>query len=407
MKIAIITVGELPLPSVKGGGAETLIEQILEENEKTGYFQFNVYSIDNELAKKRALQFRYADFTYLKPMKKPVFSRLKRKIIKIKTGFDIPIGLYNYKKIVKTLKEENYDYILIENTMVPFYQYTKIFGEKIILHTHWDYINASLPDVVLRKYKAAALKCAKIITVSNYIKKCILTVPELNEEKVVVLKNCTDLNRFQIPFSEEEKIELRHKYHIKADDIVLVFTGRISKEKGVVELAEAFKIVGNKRNVKLVIVGSAQTGNTIVDEYTQTVYEILETVKNNVIYTGYIDYCDMPKIYHMADIAILPSTGQDPAPLTIFEAMASGLPIITTYSGGIPEYANEDCALFSAIDEEIIDSLAENMEKLISNEKLRLQMAENAFNRAKLFGTEKYYFNFKTILDEMNKRKKV
>ena len=54
MKIAIITVGELPVPNIKGGGAETLVTQILDENEKVGKIEFVVYSIENEEAESRA-----------------------------------------------------------------------------------------------------------------------------------------------------------------------------------------------------------------------------------------------------------------------------------------------------------------------------------------------------------------
>jgi glycosyltransferase involved in cell wall biosynthesis len=400
-RIAIITVGELPVPSVKGGGAETLIEQILEENEKKAKIEFKVFSIKNSIAVEKAKEFKYAKFEFLDEKSHHLVSRIRRKFIKLKSGFDIPIEIFNYKILVKTLVKENYDLILIENTMVPFSMYTKKFGRKVVIHNHWDYINNEIPNCVLKHYKKAAINCGGIITVSEYIKKRILTVNDINSEKIYVLKNCTDLHRFNIKIDKEEKEKLREKYGIGKQDIVLVFTGRISKEKGVIELVQAFKKLQVKDNVKLVIVGSAKTGETIMNPYTQKVYDEIENIKDKIVFTGYVEYEDMPKIYKMSDIAVLPSVGQDPAPLTIFEAMAAGLPIITTYSGGIPEYANEKCALFSKIDEQISENLSENMRFLIENEDVRRKMSEQSCLRSKMFSTEKYYDNFVEIVEKI------
>lgn len=404
MKIAIVTVGSLPVPSVRGGGAETLIEQILEENEKRGHIQFKVYSIKHNQAEKTAKIFTKAEFMFLPPVKNPIFKRLKRKWIKIVTGFDIPIEIFSYQSIIKDIESENFDYIIIENTMVPFFKYAKKFGEKVLIHTHWDYINSKIPEMVLKKYRKAAVKSGGIITVSEYIKKQILTVPEIEEENVYVLKNCTDLNRFQIEFSASDREYYRNQYGLKNDEIIMVFTGRISKGKGVLQLARAFKAIENKDNIKLVIVGSAKTGDTIVDEYTQKVYDEIEDIKDSVVFTGYVEYEDMPKIYHMADIAVLPSICQDPAPLTIFEAMASGLPIVTTYSGGIPEYANDECALFCEIDDDIEKNLQNNMEQLIGNKEKRLLMGKKSYERAKLFSTENYYKDFLGIINQISSK---
>lgn len=398
-KIAIITVGELPVPVIKGGGAETLIEQILDENEKNKTFDFVVYSIENEQAKEKSNKYNYAQFVFLNKEKNSILKRLKRKIIYLCTGFHLPLENFSYKKIINDIEKRNVDYVLIENTMVPFPEYVKHFGNKVLLHTHWDYINNDLPNIILKRYKKATLNCGGIITVSEYIKNRILTVPEIKDDKVSVLKNCTDIEKFNISLNEEERNSIREKYGISKNDTVFIFTGRISKEKGVIELAQAFSDVSSNNNsIKLLIVGSAQTGNDIVNEYTQKVYDILEPLNEKVIFTGYVDHDDMPKIYKAADVALLPSTGQDPAPLTIFEAMASGLPIITTYSGGIPEYANQKCALLVTIDDNIVSSLSNAINELTINVSKRGSMKQESRKRASLFTTRQYFEDFTDII---------
>ena len=73
MKIAIITVGELPVPNIKGGGAETLVTQILDENEKVGKIEFVVYSIENEEAESRARSYKKTKFIFLQESKKKIY----------------------------------------------------------------------------------------------------------------------------------------------------------------------------------------------------------------------------------------------------------------------------------------------------------------------------------------------
>ena len=402
MKIAIITVGELPVPCVRGGGAETLINQILDENERRGQIEFIVYSIDNEEAKKKTEKYKKTKFIFLPEKKNSIGQRIKRKYIKVTTGFHIPLERFSYDEIISSIEAEDVDYVLIENTMVPFSKYVKIFGEKVLLHTHWDYINNKIPEKVLKKYRKAAVDCGGIITVSQYIKNRILTVSEINSEKVHVLKNCTDLNKFGVKFTEEQRSELRKKYGINDSDIVFIFSGRISQEKGVLELVKAYKQLKSREGIKLVIVGSAQTSNTIVDAYTQMVYDEIEDIKEDVVFTGYVKHDDMPYVYKMADVAILPSTGQDPAPLTIFEAMASGLPIITTYSGGIPEYATEECAMINKIDAQLVDNMTESINELISNKEKRITMGKASIGRVGKFSTENYYNDFVEIVSAIN-----
>ena len=318
---------------------------------------------------------------------------------KIRTDFDIPIENFSYKEALKDIRRRNFDFIVIENTMVPFYQYAKVLGKKVLLHTHWDYINSSLPQIVLKKYVKATKRSSGIITVSEYIKKCILTTPSISSSEVYVLKNCTNLRRFGVTVSKEEIKLLRKKLNINEKDLVFLFCGRISKEKGTLQLVKAFEKVSNLNGIKLVIIGSAKTGETITDEYTKKVHVAIERIKDKVVFTGYIDNKDMPKYYQMADVITLPSTGEDPAPLTVFEAMASARPIITTYSGGIPEYANEKFAMFCNKDERLESELVESLSWFVNNRDKIEVMGGVAKKHVEKLNSDQYYKEFVEILE--------
>ena len=59
------------------------------------------------------------------------------------------------------------------------------------------------------------------------------------------------------------------------------------------------------------------------DKYIELVKNISENIKQNIFFTGYIDYSDMPNYYAIADIVVIPSIWEEPCSLTLFEAMAS------------------------------------------------------------------------------------
>ena len=66
MKIAIVTNGKLPLPSVNGGGVETLVNTILSVNENKGLLKIDIYSVYNNEAERKSRNYSYSKFVYYK-----------------------------------------------------------------------------------------------------------------------------------------------------------------------------------------------------------------------------------------------------------------------------------------------------------------------------------------------------
>ena len=96
-----------------------------------------------------------------------------------------------------------------------------------------------------------------------------------------------------------------------------------------------------------------------------------------------VPYEEMPGIYRKADIYVAPSkstpTWQEQYNTTLLEAQASGLPIVTTISGGIPENVGGAAIL---VEPGNADKLAYAIKSLILNPKMRSYLAEKARNRA-------------------------
>ena len=199
--------------------------------------------------------------------------------------------------------------------------------------------------------------------------------------------------------SNEEKESIKKKYGIAPDDKILIFTGRITPEKGVKELIESLKYVKYK-NYKLLILGSALNELKTKTEYQEQLEDEVKKISDKVIFTGFIKYDEINTFYALADIAVLPSIWNDPAPLTIIESLMSGLPIITTNSGGIPEYATDGSAIILQINEKIVQNLSENIDYLLNNTKELKRMREKAIEVSKNLTLENYYFNFINIIKD-------
>ena len=93
----------------------------------------------------------------------------------------------------------------------------------------------------------------------------------------------------------------------------------------------------------MLIVGNSGFGIETTTNYDQILLEIASQMKDKVVFTGFIHNKQLPMIHSIADIAVVPSIYDEPAGLVVIEALASGLPLIITDSGGMPEYINNEC----------------------------------------------------------------
>ncbi|MEE0715241.1 MAG: glycosyltransferase [Eubacterium sp.] len=101
-------------------------------------------------------------------------------------------------------------------------------------------------------------------------------------------------------------------------------------------------------NIKTIIVGSSKSGTNNIDSYTSDVIVKIKKLGNKVKFTGYIKYKELGNIYN---VAVFPAIWEEPAGLTIIEAMAYKIPVITTYSGGIVEYTDKNSSILCNKDE--------------------------------------------------------
>ena len=147
-----------------------------------------------------------------------------------------------------------------------------------------------------------------------------LTERGLEATKIRIFPRGVDVQRFQP--SKRNGI-LRDRYQIDAD-LKLLYVGRISKEKNLQLLAQAFMAISAVRpQVHLVVVGEGP--------YLEEMREVLAGYP--CTFTGYLEGEDLAAVYAACDIFVFPST-TDTFGNVVLEAQASGLPVIVSSSGG-------------------------------------------------------------------------
>lgn len=396
MKIAIICSQGLPVPAVRGGAIETLVEIICKKNEKHNKVDIDVYSIYDDRAIEESKNYKKSNFIYL--CKNKNYMILRNKVISLfRKVFKLKVNYTYVNEIVKRI-DNTYDKVIIEgdsSLILPIAK--KINKEKLYFHIHHNPLSTNHHE-----FREEISSVNKIITVSNFISNGIHKCMAQGEKNVqtVVLKNCTDIKRFNVNNYKKERRELRKKYNIHNNELVIIFAGRPVQEKGIKELLIAFKELCKKiNNIKLIIVGNSGFGNEVKTKFDLELMDIAKDIKDKVMFTGFIHNSKIPQLYAMSDIAVIPSLCDDAAPLVVIESMASGLAVVTTESGGIPEYIGENNCISIARDKNIVNNLKKALEKLIIDDNYRRILGKNAQSYAQQFNLGKFYQDFIEIIE--------
>lgn len=387
-KIAIILPGDkLPLPSVKGGGAvESLVQCLLDYNEKYHTYNFVVFSVYNEEAALKSRSYKHTDFKYINT--DSLNYKLKQVFRWIYNRFFPYIGNQFINSVMNGM-DTDYDYVLIENAPWFVIPLKRKMNMSMVQHLHNNYlgITSSFNQQIIDNSDF-------VLAVSKFIKNEILSHLNCTPELISVLYNGISLERFG---KSECLWSLREQLGISHDDFVFVFSGRLVPEKGIKELLLAIKQIQHL-NFKLLIIGSSFFSS---DRKTSFIEELqnLSSELPNVIFTGYIPYQKIQDYYHLANVAIVPSIGDEACPLSCIEFMASSLPLIVTDSGGMVELVDEDCAIIIKRNENIITQLKDAMINLLNNKRKCQLMGEAARKRSTLFSDLVYSKKFMDLID--------
>lgn len=340
MKVLIVSpCVNLPVPAVQGGAVSTLIEYLIKENEAEQKMQLTVLSVYDAEAEKKAKKYPKTQIDFVRPPKivDYVDYALDTVLAKGKKGKPAHQYIrkqYSLRYISRYMAKHDFDKVVFQNSgyllnVLNNRAIAEKYQGKLYYHLHND-----IPDNVSVK---AVTQC-KLLLISEYLKKHINEVCGQDmSRQCVIVKNGFDCTRFAQELPEDKKTELKKKLGIEPDKKIIMFAGRIAPTKGILELTEAFKRL-NRNDTVLMVVGAHNFGTGQTSEFQERMEKQFAELGRRVCFTGFVPYDEIWKYYKLADVAALPSTWEEPAGLTMIEACAAGVPLITTNSGGIPEY---------------------------------------------------------------------
>jgi glycosyltransferase involved in cell wall biosynthesis len=406
IKVCLVVVSQYPVPAIKGGAIETLVQHLIDENEKNPKVHFTVISVADKIADLERKKYKHTEFVNIISL-----PRLVR-------GFySVPIRIINRVlntkicpklEILQTARHLNnnsqkYD-IIINETSTLMFQYMKHRADmpKLYWHIHWNEMRNPLKLSPVHG----------IISVSQYILDEVPIDPTYKKNSFV-LRNCASDAFFKQNSTELEKQEFRASQGIDKDTFIVCCVCRILDVKGVLEIIDAVDLLNkNGKNICLILIGSSQFALTDkLSAYEISVARAISSCTAKVIQTGFVHNNEIYKWQEISDVQVLASKWQEPASVSNLEAQAMGLPVISTNRGGIPEYLAKEGSLlvdtdenlsYDIFDKKLSANLYAALEYLIENPAKRKSMSEASFSHAKNFNQRNYFNDFCEIVEKIN-----
>lgn len=170
-----------------------------------------------------------------------------------------------------------------------------------------------------------------LIAVSKYTVKELTELYGINKKKIYVIYNGVDVEKFK---PRPNRIKLRQEFGLDKDKKIVLFVGRLYHRKGLEILLHSIpSVLKEFDKVEFVISG---TGFKKKESSLRTLAKELK-IENSVKFLGYVLDEKLPFLYSASDIFVLPAIYEN-FPFAILEAQSSGLPVVSTNVGGIPEF---------------------------------------------------------------------
>lgn len=280
--------------------------------------------------------------------------------------FNVPVPLFLFNtKVIDLIK--NADIIHVHDVLYPSSLLAtliaKFYKKPVVLTQHIPHVK--YPGFVLNFIERMALitlgrlifsTSDKIIVLSSSVGRML----KKYSSKLIYIENGVDLSLFR-PALPEQKKKLRIKHKIPVSKSVVMFVGRMVPKKGYRMMFEA-----RDPEYLTVFVGGGPVSDYMIRQ-------------KNTLFLGAMVQRDLSEIYQLSDIFVLPSQGEG-FPLTIQEAMASGLPIITSKNTSYSRYLNVNIA-------KLINPSSKNIrftiKKLLKNKSLMEKMGKYSYKTAR------------------------
>jgi len=313
LKIALICTEKLPMPPIAGGAIQLYIDGILPYLSRQ--HDITVYSIQHPTLPEQETR---GNVKYIRVAGNVDTAYVRNLKAVLKPEFDL-IHVFNRPRYLLALSEG-----------LPDSKFS------LSLHNEMLHVGKISNELASRCIERSEF----INTVSQYIADTVVRRFPAAEGKMRLVYSGVDTLKYHPGWTQEGarlKQTMKERYGLE-DYRVVLYVGRLSIKKGVHVLLRAMdNVMKSHKNTALFIVGSKWYGKNDVDEYTKLISSYAENLPGPVIFTGFIPPADIPAYYSIGDLFICASQWSEPLARVHYEAMAAGLPIITTNRGGNAE----------------------------------------------------------------------
>lgn len=233
------------------------------------------------------------------------------------------------RNLESTLSALNPDFILCHGvysfTSYRAARYKKKLRTKLIYDTHASSFNTNFSSSIPKRayhfifkhfFSRKIIKAAdKIFAVGDDEQEFIIRDLGLSKSEIPIIRLGVETEIFK--FSEKDREKMREKLKIDSHEIVIVYAGKITRNKDVHILIHAFKNLKNER-IKILLIGGGE------EKYVNVIKMISK--KKNIIHIPFLKNKELPLYYSAADIGVWPGNFS----ITIYEALSCGLPTIVS-----------------------------------------------------------------------------
>ncbi len=199
------------------------------------------------------------------------------------------------------------------------------------------------------------------------------------EQDIKVIPSGLDMSKFDFELSKSVRNELLEKYDIPKENKILLYLGRLGREKNITQLLSYYKnLVSHRNDITLLLVGGGPYQSNVEKEIKNLGLE------KNVRMTGMVDPSEVPKFYKLGDIFVSASQSETQG-LTYIEAMSNGLPQVCKFDECLENVLIDG---YNGYFFESSDDFKDKILYILNDEKLYNEMKKNALEKSKVFSKE-------------------
>lgn len=237
-----------------------------------------------------------------------------------------------------------------------------------------------------------------VVAVSRFVQGHLERFHHVSPERIRVIPNAIDAGRLQVPDAAALRQQFRREHGLSEGDLLGLFVGHNFKLKGLPDLLSSLKLRLDRdpaaRPIHLLVCGGGK-----IEPFRKVVHDL--GLERFVRLIGFAP--DVKACYHASDFCVLPSF-YDPCSLVVFEALACGLPVITTECNGAGEVMTAGREGFVIPSPDAHEALADALDRM-TDDPYRKSMSRNAVELGRAQSFDNHVARLLSVFEEIAGRR--